>query len=148
MWFTNGALIFLLSILRITVIRLRETPKYLVGEGRDAEVVDTLQFIAKKYNRPCSLTIEDFQACGVTGSYLRRGSGAAHAKSKFSFDEVGVHLTGLFSTKKLALSTSLIWFSWLLIGLAYPLFNVFLPCVPFTHMSSSFSDMLTSAGSI
>lgn len=127
MWFTNGALIFVLSILRITVIRLRETPKYLIGEGRDAEVVDTLQFIAKKYNRPCSLTLEDFQACGVTGAYLRRSSGAADAKSKFSFGEIGSHLSGLFATRKMGISTSLIWFSWLLIGLAYPLFNVFLP---------------------
>lgn len=128
MWFANGALVLILSILRVTVIRLRETPKFLVGEGKDAEVVETLQYIAKKYNRPCSLTIEDFQACGVTGEHLRRGSvGAAHAKSKFSFGEIGTHLSGLFVTRKLALSTSLIWFSWLLIGLAYPLFNVFLP---------------------
>ena len=57
----------------------------------------------------------------------RRGSVSAHAKRKFSFAEVGVHLQGLFATKKLALSTSLIWFSWTLIGLAYPLYNVFLP---------------------
>lgn len=128
MWFANGSLVLVLSLLRVTIIRLRETPKFLVGEGKDAEVVETLQFIAKKYNRPCSLTIEDFQACGVTGDYRRRGSaGAAHAESKWSLSEFGTHISGLFTTKKLGLSTSLIWFSWLLIGLAYPLFNVFLP---------------------
>ncbi|KJX96141.1 membrane transporter like protein [Zymoseptoria brevis] len=120
MWFTSGALVFILSILRVTVIRLRETPKFLVGEGRDAEVVDTMQYIAKKYNRPCSLTLEMMQACGETAP-------SAHADSKFSFGEVGMHLKGLFATKKMALSTSLIWWSWLLIGLAYPLYNVFLP---------------------
>ena len=38
-----------------------------------------------------------------------------------------MHLKGLFATRKLALSTMLIWLSWLLIGLAYPLYNVFLP---------------------
>jgi hypothetical protein len=27
----------------------------------------------------------------------------------------------------MALSTTLVWLSWLLIGLAYPLYNVFLP---------------------
>ncbi|PIA94424.1 putative MFS-type transporter [Cercospora beticola] len=128
MWFANGSLVLVLSLLRVTIIRLRETPKFLVGEGKDAEVVETLQFIAKKYNRPCSLTIEDFQACGVTGDYRRRDSaGAAHAESKWSLSEFGTHISGLFTTKKLGLSTSLIWFSWLLIGLAYPLFNVFLP---------------------
>ncbi|KAK5173263.1 Major Facilitator superfamily [Saxophila tyrrhenica] len=129
-WFSSGALVFILSILRITVIKLRETPKYLVGEGRDAEVVDTLQYIAQRYNRPCSLTLEQMQACGTVGGALpgnRRGSVSAHAKKKFSFAEVGMHLRGLFATKKLALSTSLIWLSWTLIGLAYPLYNVFLP---------------------
>jgi MFS family permease len=38
-----------------------------------------------------------------------------------------MHCRGLFATKRMGLSTSLIWFSWLLIGLAYPLYNVFLP---------------------
>jgi len=113
------------------VIRLRETPKFLVGEGRDAEVVDTLQFIANKYHRSCSLTLEDMEACGVTGGASlpagRRGSVTAHAKRRFSFAEVGMHLKGLFATKKLGWSTVLIWWSWTLIGLAYPLYNVFLP---------------------
>ena len=128
-WFANGALVFVMSILRITVIRLRETPKFLLGEGRDAEVVETLQFIANKYHRPCSLTLEQLQECGVTGAYDngRRGSVSAHAKSKWSFAEVGTHIRGLYATRKMGLSTSLIWFSWLLIGLAYPLYNVFLP---------------------
>jgi MFS family permease len=122
-WYTSGCLVFVMSMLRITIIRLHETPKYLVGEGRDEEVVHVLQSIATKYNRPCSLTIEKMIACGVTGAVndpnARRKS-MAHAKKRFSFGEVAVHLRGLFETKKIGLSTSLIWFSWLLIGLAYP----------------------------
>ncbi|KAK8204599.1 Filamentous Growth Regulator [Zalaria obscura] len=125
-WYANGALVFVMSIARITVIKLRETPKFLIGEGKDEQVIETLQFIANKYNRPCSLTLERLQACGVTGA--ANGIGLdVHAKSRFSFKEVGVHLKGLFASRKLGLSTSLIWFSWLLIGLAYPLYNVFLP---------------------
>lgn len=119
-WFTSGALVFVMSIARLTVIRLRETPKYLIGTGNDAECVETLQFIAKKYNRPCSLTLEKMQACGTNLV-------SSHASSRFSFAEVWVHLKQLFATRRLGLSTSLIWFSWLLIGLAYPLYNVFLP---------------------
>ena len=127
-WFANGAIVFVMSIARITVIRLRETPKFLVGEGKDAEVVDTLQFIAKRYNRPCSLTLERMEACGATGGQLpanRRGSITAHARKKFSFMEVWLHLKGLFATKKLGFSTALIWWSWTLIGLAYPLYVPF-----------------------
>lgn len=117
-WYTCGALVFVMSILRVTVIRLHETPKYLIGQGRDAEVITTLRSIADKYNRPCSLMLQNLEACGVT---------KLSANSRFSFAEVGVHLKGLFLTRRMALSTALIWFSWTLIGLAYPLYNVFLP---------------------
>ncbi|KAF2485868.1 major facilitator superfamily domain-containing protein [Neohortaea acidophila] len=128
--FASGALVLIMSLLRVTVIKLRETPKFLVGEGRDAEAVDTLQYIATRYNRPCSLTLERMQACGAVNGGVpsdRRGSVTAHARKRASFAEVGLHLKGLFTTRKLGLSTSLIWFSWTLIGLAYPLYNVFLP---------------------
>jgi MFS family permease len=126
-WFACGAIVLVMSLARVTVINLRETPKFLVGEGKDAEVVDTLQYIAKRYNRPCSLTLEQMQACGATGGALpagRRGSVSAHAAKKFSFNEVWMHLKGLFATRKLGLSTALIWWSWTLIGLAYPLYVV------------------------
>lgn len=114
-WFANGALVFVMSVLRITIIRLKETPKFLVGEGKDEQVIDTLHFIATKYNRPCSLTVDRMKACGQT-NMGRRGSVSAHAKHRFSLGEVWMHVRGLFATKKLALSTSLIWLSWLLIG--------------------------------
>ncbi|KAI5459038.1 major facilitator superfamily domain-containing protein [Mariannaea sp. PMI_226] len=117
MW-TSGAIVFIMSILRITVIRLKETPKFLLGEGKDAEVIEVLQSIATKYNRPCSLTLEQLEACGVVKS--------AHSHSKLSLGEIIVHIRGLFATKMLAFSTGLIWLSWILIGLAYPLFYAFL----------------------
>ncbi|KAK7980812.1 pectinesterase precursor [Apiospora arundinis] len=116
--FTAGALVFVMSVLRITIIRLKETPKYLLGIGEDAELVEALQALAAKYNRPCSLTLDKLEACGTIQS--------AHSKNRISLGEITVHLKGLFGTKKIALSTSLIWFSWTLIGLAYPLFYVFL----------------------
>jgi hypothetical protein len=104
-----------MSILRITVIRLEETPKFLVGEGRDAECVDTLQSIAQKYNRPCSLTVESMEACGTLLTRANQG------KSKWGLGGVWSHVKGLYSTKRIGISTSLIWLSWTLIGLAYPL---------------------------
>ncbi|KAK0634400.1 major facilitator superfamily domain-containing protein [Bombardia bombarda] len=117
--FTSGALVLVMSILRVMVIRLRETPKYLLGMGDDTRVVETFQFLATKYSRPCSITIEKLEACGVVTS--------AHSKSRFSLGETLVHIRGLFSTPKISLSTILIWLSWAMIGLAYPLFYVFLP---------------------
>ena len=128
-----------MSILRITVIRLRETPKFLIGEGRDEEAVETLQFIAKKYNRPCSLTMDAMRAANAAADPARRSS-FSHAKSKWGFAEIWVHLKGLYVTKRIGLSTSLVWFSWLLIGLAYPLYNVFLP----TYLASRGAKFGTS----
>ncbi|KAK4656420.1 Filamentous Growth Regulator [Podospora pseudocomata] len=117
--FTSGALVLVLSILRLTIIRLKETPKYLLGAGEDAKVVETLQYLAGKYNRPCSLTLNQLGACGlVTGT---------HSKNRFSIGETMVHLRGLFATHTIAVSTVMIWLSWAMVGLAYPLFYVFLP---------------------
>jgi MFS family permease len=62
------------------------------------------------------------------GSILTLCSGStSHSKLKTLPKEIGMHCRGLFATRRMGLSTSLIWFSWLLIGLAYPLYNVFLP---------------------
>ncbi|KAH7190583.1 hypothetical protein BFJ68_g13775 [Fusarium oxysporum] len=118
-WYGNGALVFACSILRVTVIRLKETPKYLLAKGDDAAVVAIFQDIAKKYQRPCSLTLEALDSMGTINS--------TYGKSRYSLGELWAHFHGLFVTKKLAISTILIWISWLLIGLAYPLFYVFLP---------------------
>lgn len=126
--YTSGVLVFIMSIARITVIRLKETPKFLLGEGKDEELVAGFQAMAQKYNRPCSITVEMLDACGVIRS--------AHGKSKLSLEELTVHFRGLFSTKTLGLSTSLIWLSWTLIGLAYPLFYVFLS----TYLASRGAD--------
>lgn len=119
-WFTLGGLVFVMSILRVTVIRLKETPKYLLGRGKDEEVVAVLEWLATKYNRPCSLTVERLAACGTIRTSRSKNG-------KWGTPELMVHLRGLFLTRKMGLNTSLIWFSWLLIGLAYPLYNAFLP---------------------
>jgi hypothetical protein len=116
--YTSGALVFLMSIARITIIRLKETPKYLLGGGKDAELVSGFQTMAARYNRPCSITVEMLENCGNIRS--------AHGNSKLSVSELTIHFRGLFATKQIGLSTCLIWLSWTLIGLAYPLFYVFL----------------------
>lgn len=117
--YTSGALVFVMSVLRVTVIRLKETPKYLLGLGKDDEVVATLQSLAARYGRPCRLTASELDACGVVTT--------AHSKNRFSLGETLVHLRGLFATRTIAVSTTMIWASWTMIGLAYPLFHVFLP---------------------
>ncbi|KAK0386394.1 hypothetical protein NLU13_6231 [Sarocladium strictum] len=124
--FTGGALVLVMSLLRVFVVDLPETPKYLVATGQDEKLVSTLQKIATKYNRPCSLTLEALQACGQVqqvekASHLSRGQRTVSSL---------VHqVRGLFATKKLALSTVMIWVSWMGIGLGYPLFFIYLPAL-------------------
>lgn len=100
---------------------MQETPKYKLAEGNDEDAVSILQDLATKYHRPYSLTVEKLEACGAT---ITRDN---HARRTLSIAEILVHLRGLFKTRKLGRSTLLIWLSWTLIGLAYPLFQVFLP---------------------
>ena len=107
-WYGNGALVFVCSILRVTVIRLKETPKYLLTKGNDAAVVEIFHSIAQKYNRPCSLTLEALQSLGTIHS--------TYGKSRYSFSEFWAHIRGLFVTRKFAISTLMIWLSWTLIG--------------------------------
>ncbi|RDA86449.1 hypothetical protein CP532_3617 [Ophiocordyceps camponoti-leonardi (nom. inval.)] len=117
--FTGGGLVLALSLLRVTVIRLRETPKYQLSVGKDAELVETFEYLAHKYDRPCSLTLEKLESCGSIQSVGRR--------DRFFLAEALAHVRGLFCTKKMALSTTMLWTSWAIIGLAYALFFVFLP---------------------
>lgn len=110
-----------MSMARVFVIRLKETPKFLIGEGKDAEALAVLQHIATKYNRPCSLTLEQLASCGTLATRSTQG------KSKWAPGAIGVHLKGLYATRRIGISTTLIWLSWTTIGLAYPLYNTFLP---------------------
>lgn len=119
LFYTCGALVFLLSIARVLVIRFHETPKFLLCQGRDEDVVKTLQDLAHKHNRECHLTLEQLQVHGQIQS--------AHAHNKASFAELAVHVRGLFVTRTLAFSTTLVWLSWALIGLGYALYYVYLP---------------------
>ncbi|KAG9503484.1 hypothetical protein J7337_006329 [Fusarium musae] len=81
-WYGNGALVFVCSILRVTVIRLKETPKYLLAKGDDAAVVAIYQDIAKKYQRPCSLTVEALESMGtIDSTYGKSSRGAQTGES-------------------------------------------------------------------
>jgi len=117
-YFTSGALILLMSVLRITVVRFHETPHFLLCQNLDDHVVKLLGGLAHRYHRPFDLTVEDLRDCGQA---------SGHANPKHSLSEISTNYKGLFSTRDLKLSTSLLWCSWALIGLAYPLFYIFLP---------------------
>jgi hypothetical protein len=95
-------------------------------------VVEVVAAVAKHNGTTSPLTIEHLRACEKEFSSIP--DEAAHqdtsftanlrrAVNKFSF----AHVKALWSTPRMAYSTTLVVLLWGIIGLAYPLYNAFLP---------------------
>lgn len=107
--FTLGAVTLLLWAFRFFVFKLEESPRYLVGRGRDAEAVAVLQRIAAYNGSVCSLTVEDLTRAGdAVSTKEQRKAAVLSAGSDYT---VG-HVKALFKTKKLAWSTGLLIAIW------------------------------------
>jgi MFS family permease len=125
---TIGIITFVMFLVRFFLFHMFESPKYLLSRGRQAEAVAVVQGIASRNGRKTWLTEEILDAVVDDPSPRPRTrlSTTNIIKSKltsFSADRI----RPLFNTRKLGLTTSLIWFCWATIGLGYPLFNAFLP---------------------
>lgn len=117
---------------RFLVFHLYESPKYLIGQGREEEAVEVVQSVANLNGKTSPLTIEHLRACET--EYVSHSGSPVHQDtsmkaiihrsiSKFSL----THVKALWSTPRLAYSTTLVVLLWGIIGLAYPLYNAFLP---------------------
>ncbi|KAK6873457.1 MFS siderochrome iron transporter 1 [Candida tropicalis] len=138
-WYTNGAIVLVMAVLRVSVVRLKETPKFLVSNNRDAEAVQVLQEIAAKYNRKCSLTLEQLEDCGEIES---NDDYRKHLNLKGTLLLMFKHLRILFATKKSTRSTSLLFFSWTCLGISYPLYSSFLPVYLATRGANISADTI------
>lgn len=131
--FTCGGVVLLLSLIRVFVIKMVQTPRWLIAQNRDEEVIDHLSKLAETYNRPFTLTLETLQA---EGRVLHT------EKSSWSATRMKKHLSGLFETKLLAYSTILLILNWVIVGLVTPLYQVFLP---YYLASRGYSDINKSS---
>ncbi|CAM4951778.1 unnamed protein product [Rotaria socialis] len=118
-FYTLGGFVFILSILRIVVIRMKESPKWLLSQNKDAEVVRIIHEIAQEAGKQSSLTLQQLESFGS----VRKTSDIKQYQPMI----VIRNIRGLFPNRRMAYSTFLNMSSWALIGLAYPLYNVFLP---------------------
>ena len=66
--FTLGGFVLILSLLRMIVIRLKESPKWLLSQNRDAEVVKVIEDIARAAGKQCPLTLDKLQSLGTVQS--------------------------------------------------------------------------------
>ena len=122
-----GALTFLMFVCRFFFFHLFESPKFLLSRGRQSEAVATVHGIAYKNRKKTWLSEEVLNAIGgdpeVTSSAkLSTAAIVGRFFSKFSKDRIAP----LFATKRMGFMTALIWFSWTVIGMGYPLFNAFI----------------------
>lgn len=118
-FYTLGGFVLILSILRLLVIRLRESPKWLLSQNRDDEVVKIIDEIALAAGKTNPLSLEQLKSIGTVKK--------DNDMKKYNPAIVLHHIRGLFPNRRVGYSTFLNLFSWALIGLAYPLYNVFLP---------------------
>jgi len=123
----------ILWIIRFFFFKLYESPKYLMGKGRDQEAVDVVHEIARRNGVHSSLSVGELkEAESIDGTAATAGQnsegnfvGTVVRQHLSKFDSN--HVYPLFATRKLAYSTSLLITLWALIGLAFPLYNSFIP---------------------
>ncbi|EST09725.1 Major facilitator superfamily [Kalmanozyma brasiliensis GHG001] len=63
-WFLLGAVTFLMWIARFWVYPIPESPKFLIGKGRDEEALEVIRFIAAQNGKSTTLTLEQLKAAG------------------------------------------------------------------------------------
>ncbi|KAF5345496.1 hypothetical protein D9757_013516 [Collybiopsis confluens] len=141
----SGGLTFVMWFMRYVLFDLQESPKYLIAKGRDEDAIKVLQHIARVNGKTLSLTLEELQA--VSGE-KRAGTGVSFSTWRIimnSFSSFSLsHVKPLFSTRRLAINTSITIALWGLIGLAYPLFNGFITLYLTTHVADANSSVFTT----
>lgn len=129
--FALGGLMLLLWGTRFFLFKLYESPKYLMGRGRDQDAVDVMHKVASYNGKTTTLTLEQLTAAGSYGDEKnrvddRRLDTSATGALRRQLEKLSAaHVKALFATRKLAWSTSLLIIIWAFIGLAFPLYNAF-----------------------
>jgi len=115
-----GGTALLMFLLRFIAFTVFESPKFLMGKGKDEQAVRVVHEVARRNGKTSSLTIGDLQACETfavagTPAQVQTTTAAALKRNLQKID--ASHVKALFATRKLAFSTSLITLIWAFIGL-------------------------------
>ncbi|GLA26102.1 hypothetical protein CBS147343_10259 [Aspergillus niger] len=135
-----GAITMVFWMCRFFFFKLYESPKFLVSKGRDEDAVAAIHGVAHHNKKKTWLTVEILQEIGGAAEdskeqNLTSAQILKRSLSKFSVQQIGP----LFSSKRLGITTALIWLCWTTIGMGYTLFNAFLP----QYLGSSSSVYVT-----
>lgn len=138
-WYTDAAIVLFFAIVRL-LFKLGESPKYLATMDKDEEAFAFLERLSVKYNRPISVTLQDFKDCGLVNRSAFEKDPSIMTFLKDSYENSKC----LFATRKMTYNTLLLFLSWFLIGLAYPLYGQFLPM--YLQAKGANTDAGTSEG--
>lgn len=149
MLFTLGGITACMFLARFFLFHLFESPKFLISRGRQEEAVATIQGLAYKNKTHTWLTVDVLNEVGgfeeeVVQPKLSNSEIIQQSFSKFSLSKISPLFSNwklgissmlplpsslllVIEAKKLTGTAALIWFCWATIGMAFPLFNSFLP---------------------
>jgi len=132
-WFllVMGGMTMLMFLARFVLFTMHESPKYLMGKGKDEDAVKVVHEVARRNGKTSTLTVEELRACEPEGYVIHRGVSSALRRRLEVLKAERVR--ALFRTRQLALSTGLMMTIWAFIGLGYPLYNSFLPYIQATR---------------
>ena len=145
--FTTGAYTLFVFFIRFVIFRIPESPKFYLSKGRDAEAVQAMHEFARKCGKPLPegmLTVGKLRSIAGEEEFMDAVEGPVETHKsmtayftywwndiKYNFQHSKrvspfAQIAPLFSTISLGYTTVVTWLLWLLIGLAYPLFNSFI----------------------
>lgn len=109
---------FVMFLARFLLFHLFESPKFLLSRGRQAEAVAVVHGMAYKNRTKTWLTENILNEIGghsgqVLDQKLSNMEIIKRKLSSFSSERIGP----LFHTRKLGITTVLLWFCWLTIGI-------------------------------
>lgn len=124
-----GGVAMIMFVIRFVFFNIFESPKYLMGKGRDEEAVRVVHEVARINGKTSTLTIEDLEECSRGNEHGPQGlSNVGILRERLEKVNLA-HIRALFESPKRAFATSSIVLVWALIGLGFPLYNAFLPYI-------------------
>ena len=109
--FMLGGITLLLWAARFFLFNLVESPRYLIGKGKDEEAVAVIHRVAEYNGKTSSLTVDQLTSLGSIYDQAGADRGSRWSLSRTS-DFTLDHIRALFRTAKVAYSTSLLISIW------------------------------------
>ncbi|OQD72622.1 hypothetical protein PENDEC_c020G02228 [Penicillium decumbens] len=120
-----GGLAMIMFVGRFVFFTVYESPKYLMGKGKNEEAVRVVHEVARRNGKVSSLSLDKLDDLDQGSEGLTTTDIVRQRLEKLRLE----HIRALFDTPRRAYSTTLIILVWAFIGLGFPLYNAFLPYI-------------------